>query len=152
MKEKEIEPFELEISTLGFYVNRAFWGLIKILNKELKQSGLDLPHAEFTIIKALEVLQGATQSQIAKVLDKERSGISRSLVSLEKKGYICKAPLNGKSNFVILTEKGKDTLPKINEVIDKISEQALKGFSKRSRESLMNNLTRIYENSMEHSN
>lgn len=146
--EKEIQPFEIEINTLGFYVNRALWAMIKILNKELKKSGLNVQHAEFTILKALEVLDAVSQSQLAKILDKERSGISRSLAILEKKGYIQRTPLNGKSNIISLSEEGKACIPKINEVIDKISEQALKGFSKKSRISLINNLSRIYDNSL----
>ena len=148
---KETQPYDLDINALGFHVNRVLWAMVKNLNRELKEHNLGIQHAEFIIIKALENIKGGSQSYIAQVLGKERSGISRSVAALEERGFIIKEAQDGKSNYVKLSEKGKSILPEINEIIDTISKQALKGFSKRSRESLINNLTRIYENSMEYS-
>lgn len=144
----EKQPFELDINALGFHINRVLWALVKNLNKELKDNNLGIQHAEFIIIKALDSIKGESQSQIAHVLGKERSGISRSLAALEERGYIIKEPLDGKSNYVTLSEKGKSILPVINAIIDKISEQALRGFTKKSRESLVNNLTKVYLNAI----
>ena len=141
-------PFELEVHSLGFYLNRALWSMIKYLNKELKNSNLDFQHSDFTILKALDSLDGATQSQIAMVLDKERSGVGRSISSLESKGYIKREPLNGSTNFVTLTEKGKQTIPVINDIIDRVTAKAFKGFSQRSKTSTINHLNRIFQNSV----
>lgn len=146
--DRNIKPFELEVNSLGFYLNRALWAMIKYLNKELKDSNLDFQHSDFTILKALDSLDGATQSQIALVLDKERSGIGRSISSLESKGYIKREPLNGSTNYVTLTEKGKQTIPVINEVIERVTAKAFKGFSQRSKTSTINHLNRIFQNSI----
>lgn len=147
--EKQYKPFEIEFVTLGYYVNRAFCSLVRLLNKELKQKNLNIQHSEFTVLKVLNELNGASQSQIAAVLGKERSGIGRTINSLEKKEYVERKALNGSTNFVTLTKKGEDTIPVIDEIIRIVTEKAFKGFSKKSRESTLANLTRIYKNSEE---
>lgn len=146
--EKQYKPFEIEITTLGYYINRAFCSLVKLLNKQLRENGLKFQHSEFTILKMLDTLKGASQTQLADVLGKERSGIGRSVASLEKKGYVKKEALNGSTNYVTLTKKGEDVIPLINNIIEKVSGQAFKGFSQKSRVSMLNNLTKIYQNSL----
>lgn len=146
--EKHYKPFEVEVDALGFYVNRAFSVMVKSLNKELRNADLDIQHAEFSLMKVLHEIQGGTQSQLAALLGKERSGISRTLSQLEEKGYINREPLDGKSNYVVLTEKGKVIMPKLNAVADRVSATTFKGFSKKSQESMIKNLTKIYLNAL----
>ena len=109
--DNKFQPYHLEINTLGFYVDRLLFAMIKRQNQMLKESQLDLQHSEFITLKVLNVLKEASQTEIASVMGKERSGVGRILVSLEKKGYIERKPLNGSTNFVTLTEKGKDAIP-----------------------------------------
>ena len=147
MKE-DLKPYELDINTLGFYVDRLLWAMIKRQNKDLKDINSDLQHSEFIILKILNALGGATQSQLAMVMGKEKSGISRSLSSLEKKGYIERKPLNGSTNFVSLTEKSKQLRPMLKEISDNLTNQAFKGFSQKSREAVLKHLQRLYENTL----
>lgn len=143
---KKYKPFELEIDALGYHINRVFFSMIKLLNKEIKNSGLDFQHAEFTILKILIELKGASQTQIAAILGKERSAITRSVISLENKGYIKREPLNGSTNYVTMTEKGEEIAPIINEIKDRVTDFSFKGFSTRSRLAMINNLEKIYKN------
>ena len=145
---RDPRPFELEINTLGYYVNRVFATLIRLLNKELKASNLNLQHSDFTILKVLNEVGHASQSEIATFLGKERSGISRSLTSLEKEGFIKREPVDGKTNSVSLSERGKEILPLINEIADRVTEKAFKGFSKNSSAAMIKNLNRIYHNTL----
>lgn len=146
--EKHYKPFEIEITTLGYYINRAFCSLVRLLNKELKENNLNIQHSEFTILKVLDALQGASQSQLADILGKERAGIGRSVATLEKKGYVKRDALNGSTNIVTLTERGEEAIPVINGIIDRVTGQAFKGFSHKSRVSMINNLTKIYQNAL----
>ena len=149
--EQEYKPFEIEVNALGFYVNRAYSMMVKLLNKELQNTKIDIQHTEFSILKILNEIKGASQSQIAALLGKERSGISRTLVSLESKGYINREPLDKKTNYVTLTEKGKQIIPLINEVADRVTNLAFKGFPNKSRTSIISNLTKIYQNALQNS-
>lgn len=145
---KDVEPFDINIDTLGFHVNRVFYTLVKRLTKGLKEKGLKIQFSEFTILKVLSVLKGASQTQLATQLGKERAALVRPLSCLENEGYILRVPKDGKTNYVTLTEKGENVLPVIDEIIENVTQQAFKGFSKKSRTSTINNLTRIYLNSL----
>ena len=115
----------------------------------LKESPLDLQHTEFIVLKVLNVLKGASQSQLASVMGKERSGIGRTLKSLEKKGYVERHPLNGSTNFVTLTQKAKQAIPLITEISNKLTDLTLRGFSAQKRQSILKSLDRLYKNAID---
>ena len=143
---KDIENTPLDIQTLGYYIDRALCVMIKRLNKELRDENLNFQHSDYTIMRVLDETGCLNQSQIAKFLGKERSAISKSLKSLENNGYIKRAPMNGCTNSVSLTEKGKEIMPALNKIADKITDIASNGFSTKKRTEMMKNLTQIYLN------
>ncbi|MCH5220559.1 MAG: MarR family transcriptional regulator [Muribaculaceae bacterium] len=147
--DNKFQPYHLEINTLGFYVDRLLFAMIKRQNQMLKESQLDLQHSEFITLKVLNVLKEASQTEIASVMGKERSGVGRILASLEKKGYIERKPLNGSTNFVTLTEKGKDAIPLITELSNKLTDLTLRGFSAQKRQSILKSLDRLYKNAID---
>ena len=145
---KELEPMELDIKTLGYYIDRALCVMIKRLNKELRVENLKYQHSDFTIMKILSEVDSINQSHLAKILGKEKSGVGKTLKSLEKEGYIQRSSLNGCTNNVRLTEKGKEILPLLNKIADRVTERAFTGFSSKKRTEVMKYLTLIYMNSL----
>ena len=145
---KDLETVELDIKTLGYYIDRALCVMIKRLNKELRDENLKLQHSDFAILKVLNEVESISQSHLAKILGKEKSGIGKTLKSLEKEGYIQRSALNGCTNNVKLTEKGKDVLPLLNQIAERVTENAFSGFSAKKREDVMKSLTLIYKNSI----
>ena len=145
---KELESVELDIKTLGYYIDRALCVMIKRLNKELRDENLKFQHSDFTVMKVLSEIESINQSLLAKILGKEKSGIGRTLKSLEKEGYIQRSALNGCTNNVKLTEKGNEVLPLLNQIAERVTENAFSGFSAKKREDIMKSLTLIYKNSL----
>ena len=145
---RDLEAIELDIKTLGYYIDRALCVMIKRLNKELRDENLKFQHSDFTIMKVLSEVDSINQSHLAKILGKEKSGIGKSLKSLEKDGYIQRTALNGCTNNVRLTEKGKEVLPLLNKIADRVTDVAFSGFSPKKRTEVMNYLTLIYKNSL----
>ena len=145
---KNPELIELDIKTLGYYIDRALCVMIKRLNKELRDENLKFQHSDFTVMKVLSEVESINQSHLAKILGKEKSGIGKTLKSLEKDGYIQRSALNGCTNDVRLTEKGKAILPSLNKIADKVTERAFIGFSTKKRADVMKSLTLIYKNSL----
>lgn len=141
-----MEDFQLDIPTLGYYIDRVLCVMIKQLNKELKATNLKFHHSDFTILKVLSVKDGISQSDISRLLGKEKSGISRSLSSLEKLGYISRVASNGCTNHVFLTEQGRILMPTLNQIAQKVSDNAMKGFTKKKQSEIMKTLTSIYKN------
>lgn len=86
MMERDLKPYEINIHTLGFYINRLHYAMVKRINYELTRNGLDIQFAEYTVFRVLNKLEGISQSQLATVMAKERSGISRTLAGMEEGG------------------------------------------------------------------
>ncbi|MCH5226392.1 MAG: MarR family transcriptional regulator [Muribaculaceae bacterium] len=145
---KDLDPIQLDIQTLGYYLDRALCVMIKRLNKELKEENLKFQHSDFTVLKVLSETDGLNQSHLARILGKEKSGIGKTLKSLEKEGYIQRSALNGCTNTVRLTEKGKEVLPLLNKIADRVTDIAFAGFSPKKRIEVMNYLTLIYRNAL----
>lgn len=145
---KDLEHVELDIKTLGYYIDRALCVMIKRLNRELRIENLKFQHSGFSIMKVLYEVDNISQSNLAKILGKEKSGIGKTLKSLEEEGYIQRNALNGCTNNVRLTEKGKDVLPLLNKIADHVTERAFSGFSAKKRADVMKYLTLIYRNSL----
>ena len=145
---KDLESVELDVKTLGYYIDRALCVMIKRLNKELRDENLKFQHSDFTVMKILSEVENINQSHLAKILGKEKSGIGKTLKSLEKEGYIQRSALNGCTNNVKLTEKGKEVLPLLNQIAERVTENAFSGFSAKKREDVMKSLTLIYKNSL----
>ena len=145
---KRADEIHLNIPTLGYYLDRALCVMIKSLNHELKEYHLDFQHSDFTILKVLSQVDGISQTDLARILGKEKSGVGRSLSSLEKKGYVYRAAKNGCKNEVCLSEKGKQIIPLLNEIVDKVTDKAFSGFTDKQKVEMMNNLTLIYEKSL----
>lgn len=144
---KESKFEDIEIKTLGFYLNRALWTMVKKQHNLLQESVLeDITHVEFITLKVLNDMGGASQSTLSKVMCIDKAAISRTIKSLESKGYIKKEALNGSTNYITPTEKSKKIAKEINKITDKVTDISFKGFSKRSQVSLINNLTKIYHN------
>ena len=144
----DLDPVELDIKTLGYYVDRALCVMIKRLNKELREENLKFQHSDFSVMKVLSEVESISQSHLAKILGKEKSGIGKTLKTLEKEGYIQRSALNGCTNNVNLTEKGKEILPLLNKIAGKVTDIAFTGFSPKKRTEVMNCLTLIYKNSL----
>ena len=144
--EKHLKPDTSTMESLGFYMDRILYSMLKRLNKEHKKNNWDIQQSEATILQTLNVLGSKSQSELASILGKERSGISRSVTALEKKGYVERTSVNGSTYSVALTEKGKSMIPAIIEKYKNVQELALKGLSEKSRTSLMKNLETIYKN------
>lgn len=144
---EKLKPYDIPVSSLGFMVHRALWAMIKRQNQLLKESKLsDIQHGEFIVLKVLNILGETSQSQLARVMDLERSGVSRTLSSLEEKGYVERTPLDGKTNIVRPTEKGKKMVPEIERISDTLTEEAFKGIPQKGRTATLNYLTKIFKN------
>ena len=145
---RDSEPVQLDIKTLGYYIDRALCVMIKRLNKELREENLKFQHSDFSVMKVLGEVECINQSDLAKLLGKEKSGIGKTLKSLEEQGYIQRTALNGCTNNVRLTEKGKEILPLLNDIANRVTDIAFAGFSPKKRTDVMKNLTLIYKNSI----
>lgn len=156
----EIMPEYNEAYNLGFYLNRAFSGLIERMNRELKKEGLPLNHSQFSILQAISRNKERVVSQrkIAIILGKDPAAISRSLNHLEKEGLIKKTSVSGCKNGILLTERFHEMKSPIEEVIKRVTSSACIAMSDEQitiglqflKKLIENNSAILYHNSVNH--
>lgn len=137
---------DVEIHTLGYYVDRTFTNMVKYLNYELAKSELDLQHPQFSILMVLSVNEGITQSTLTEFVDRDKASVSRNVKYLEEKGYIRREMVDGKKNNLFLTDKGKGILPILYEISQKDTDNTLQGFSEKKKLEIYDILTKMYLN------
>lgn len=111
------------ITSLGYYLNRAFTLIVDNLDRALADASLPLNHSRFSILQVLarsnkEIM---SQREISLALGKDPAAISRSLQTLEIDGLIERHPVSGCKNGVSLTEKSRRLRPKIEKVIRQVT-------------------------------
>ena len=140
------ENKDLEIDTLGYYLDRALNVMVKQLNKLFVEYDIDLQHAQYTILKVLWSGDGISQAQLSKYLGKDPAAISRALNYLETKGYINRRGENAKTNGVYLTEYANSRRTEIEAVADMVTERATSGMTQQQRNMIKKLLNKIYAN------
>lgn len=138
---------EFEIDTLGYYIDRALNVMVKQLNKLFVEKGIDLQHAQYTVLKVLWCGDGISQSQLSKYLGKNPAAVSRSLNYLESKGYISRVDTNGKTNKVYLTDYANTRRNDIEAVANMVTDKVTRGMTQHQSRTLKDLLTKIYKNS-----
>lgn len=133
---------------LGYCLNRAFTALVRKMDSALSDSGLELNHAQFSVIQALRRNENGIMSQreISEALGKDPAAISRAIGYLEAHGYVQRKPVSGCKNGVSLTQKTKECFPEIERAIKETIETACSGISERDYAITISVLKAIHSN------
>lgn len=115
-----------------------------------KLEPFEIGNTDYPLLLFLEKNGGYGQNEISREINMNKSLVTRSVLLLEKKEYIYKkiSPENRKKNLLFLSEKGKEILPKIREIIESWEEQVLKNFTEEDIEKIDFLLEKMYLNSL----
>lgn len=118
--------YELEKS-IGFKINQT---ANKLNSKFIKILQVyDTAPEQRATLEIIKYEKNVNQTMIAEILGKDKTTISRTLSTLEKKGFIKKIQVDKRTNHIQLTQLGE-------EILDKSANQV-----KEFRASLTSNLT-----------
>lgn len=111
----------------------------------------EIGNTDYPIILFLSRNSGYGQNEVARELKISKSLITKSVVNLERKGYIIKSisEKNKSKNLLKLTLKGEELVPNIKKIIKDYENKMLKDLSKEDVEKLNELLEKIYLNSIE---
>ena len=138
MKEKE--------HTLGFLLARASNAMAMHLNSLLRKESIDLPHSQYILLKHLYEEDNISQQELADKVYKDTAAIKRTLDILEKKELIRRIPVTMRKNSIVITEQGKQLMPKVTDCIESSKESVLSGVSDKEYKILTDTLEKIYQN------
>ena len=137
---------DLQIDTLGYYLDRALNVMVKRLNRLFAEYHIDLQHSQYTVLKVLWCKDGLSQSQLSKIRGKDPAAISRALNYLQQKGYIKRESLNSKTNAIFLTDYANSRMNEIEHIAELVTAISTTGMSDEQKEILEQLLTKIYFN------
>lgn len=118
----------------------------KIKNEEMTELGLKSPHV--SCLYYLYKEESLTAKELSDICDEDKAAISRSILTLEKLGYLSceseskkryKAPL-------VLTEQGRVVAKKIAEKIDSVLDFVSDAILEDERAKFYENLNSVCEN------
>ena len=99
--------YELEKS-IGFKINQTANKINNNFNIVLQK--YDIAPEQRATLEIIKYEKDVNQTKIANILAKDKTTISRTLATLEKKGFILKKQIDKRTNLIELTNKGEKIL------------------------------------------
>ena len=97
-------------TSLGRYTCAIHLALARELTRQLRRAGVELTTDQCRVLFYLFFHDGCTQSDLVRMLMQDKSGVSRQLDSLERKGLLTRtpSPVDVRQKCIHLTPKGWD--------------------------------------------
>ena len=122
------DPSELESATdagvrgplhayVGYVLRRAQLAVFQDFIRTLGQ--VDLRPAQFSVLALIDANPGIVQSRACDALGIQKANFVPMLQELEKRGLTRRVPVDGRSNGVFLTRKGKSLLKRARSLHDR---------------------------------
>lgn len=149
---EQINSLGLEVSmadkiySLGLVVSMADNAMAKCLARRFKEVGIDLPHSQFILLRALYYRDGMSQLEAANLLSKDAAAIKRTVDYLESKGLIERRQVRPLKNALFLTERGRSVIPAAIKVADGLIGEIFGDMPADKRQRLMAALRTITNN------
>ena len=99
----------------GYLLQRASTAALTDLNRRLAPLGLR--HAGVAMLMLIEARPGITQSQAGRILDIQRANMVAFVARLEALGVIRRKPVDGRSQALELTSRGRVVLERARRVV-----------------------------------
>jgi DNA-binding MarR family transcriptional regulator len=131
---------ELEKS-VPFNIHQTANKLINKLNYLLQT--YDIATEQRTALLMIKYEPDINQSKIANALGKDKTTISRTIATLEKKGLLSKRQINIKTNLLELTPKGEEILVDSSETVKNYRKNIISGIEEKEIEQLLTLLEKI---------
>ncbi len=131
---------------LGFVLN----DVSRLLRREFERRvrGFGLTRAQWMLLFYVARQPGASQSDLAEILQQEKITVSRQAARLEKNGWLERLDhaADGRAYRLQLTPKARDMVVRLSLVADELRVDALSGLPSARREALINDLLKVKSN------
>mgnify|MGYP001127873619 CR=1 FL=1 len=127
--------------SIGFKINKTANLLNISFNQKLQQH--DIALEQRATLEILEFEENVTQTKIAQILGKDKTTISRTLKTLEKKGYIRKEELDKRTYLIKLTKLGENVLKKSSQTVQEFRTRVSSQLSQNEIKELFKTLDKV---------
>lgn len=134
----KITMFPMEQSN-GFVMRLAANRMKSGLNRAFQAAGLELTAEQWSVLAALRLNDGLSQTEIATSVTKDRQTMTRLLDHLENGGYVQRRPhpSDRRCNLVFITDSGLEMQQRLTNVAEAFTRQAFQGLNQQEIDELM---------------
>jgi DNA-binding MarR family transcriptional regulator len=134
--------------SLGHLATQFSKAALKRINQDLQASGHPITSEQWTALVHIWNQGGLTQQELGERLLKDKTNIARLLASLERQGYIRRAPgkTDRREKTLRLTELGLAAMPDIAALVQHMLNEACAGIDEHELALCRRVLTRARQN------
>ncbi len=139
-----VDNFELE-RAIGFYVNRTACVMSEEVARRFQRCGYKLSAQDFGILFRLWKQDGLSQVQIASLMMRDKTTITRRIDALVRKGLVERRPDSADRRLyrIHLTVEGMKAAESLMVVVDEFQKEVLDDIPDEHKEITINTLKRI---------
>lgn len=139
---------ELDKDSLQFIFASTIRALHKFSAVEFEKHGLALSPEQFHLLKIISSKEDSIQSELAEILQLDKSGIMRHIDQMETKGFVLRVndAIDRRKKYIITTEAGEAELERCKAVLSQFGDVILKGISDAEILVFRQVLTKLKEN------
>ncbi len=133
---------------LFFLIKRTAMSLRRRWNRSFAEAGHDITSEQWRILRCLHNRDGQRQQDLADVVHKDKTSITRIIDSMEKRDLVVRIPdrFDRRQNLIYLTNKGKRLQEELMQIVQKTSLEAQRGIEPEHLNIFRNVLTNIQSN------
>ena len=135
-------------NAVGFVVNRAALKLKAALHRAFKANGHNITPEHWAVLNCLWEAEGATQTQIAEKIAKDKTNLTRILDIMERNGLVQRGPHESdrRSYRIFLTEKAREMKDPLIAIAEAVSAEACRGLTAQDRREIIRLMNVINDN------
>lgn len=132
----------------NFLTGRVSTAISRRLQRNFKESGLDITAEQWSVMYFLWEREGLSQQDLATLTYRDKPSISRLISNLEKQRLLRRVccPNDKRSNKIYLTAKGRNMKPRCRLQAEKTISEALQGIDARSMNQAQQLLETVFLN------
>jgi DNA-binding MarR family transcriptional regulator len=118
------------------------------LNRSFAEAGHNVTSEQWRILRCLWQKDGQRQQDLANVVHKDKTSITRLVDCMEKRDLVVRIPdrLDRRQNLIYLTNKGKTLQEELMRIVQKVSEEAQQGVTLEGLDTFKEVLTKLHDN------
>ena len=134
-------------ASLGAVLSKTQWRLRCYFQQRLNDAGLNITVEQWSVLAAIDTSE-ATQSDIARRIEKDKANVTRMIDLLESKGLVERTLVSNdrRRHCIRLTAQGKAMVGRIIPIAKDVNAIGLNGLSVRDKEMLLKILDTIKQN------
>ncbi|MES2519496.1 MAG: MarR family transcriptional regulator [Bacteroidota bacterium] len=139
---------EINKNSLPFLFGNTIRALMKQSTKEFENQEVNISPEQHFLLRILTSQEESIQSDLAEIMQKDKSAIMRHVDQLEKLGFVIRVndAIDRRKKHIVITETGSAVLKKCEAVITNLMEKNMQDISEDELSTFKKVLVKLKEN------